>query len=400
MPKNSRLIIGLMSGTSLDGVDAALVEISGAGRQTRIALRHFISIPFDSQVHRELLQIASGSPVPSRVISHMNFLIGTLYAEAIFRLCEEARVKINQIDLVGSHGQTIFHQSEPDVFCGRTLASTLQIGEASIIAEQSGITTICDFRPSDMAAGGKGAPLIPYVDYLLFRHPRHGRILLNIGGIANVTILPAAATLAEIVAFDTGPGNMVIDGLVRRMTHNEKGFDRDGEIARSGKVISAVLKKLVRHPYFSLPPPKTTGREQFGMAFLEKLLQIGDTYSSEDLICTATELTVQGIAKAIVPFITRKASIRQLIVSGGGARNSYLMQRLKNVLSQLEVLPSDELGIPSSAKEAIGFAMLANETLHLHPGNVPSATGARHMAVLGKIVLGKNYKRICLLAKR
>lgn len=400
MPKNSRLIIGLMSGTSLDGVDAALVELSGAGRQTRISLRHFISIPFDSQVHRELLQIASGTPVPSQVISQMNFLIGTLYAEAIFRLCEAARVKISQIDLVGSHGQTIFHQSEPDVFCGRTLASTLQIGEASIIAEQSGITTICDFRPRDMAAGGKGAPLIPYVDYLLFRHPRYGRILLNIGGIANVTILPAAATLAEIVAFDTGPGNMVIDGLVRRMTYNEKGFDRDGEIARSGKVISAVLKKLVRHPYFSLPPPKTTGREQFGMAFLEKLLRIGDTYSSEDLICTATELTAQSIAKAIVPFITRKASIRQLIVSGGGARNSYLMQRLKNVLSQLEVLPSDELGIPSIAKEAIGFAMLANETLHLHPGNVPSATGARHMAVLGKIVLGKNYKRICPLAKR
>lgn len=400
MPKNSRLIIGLMSGTSLDGVDAALVELSGAGRQTRISLRHFISIPFDSQVHRELLQIASGTPVPSQVISQMNFLIGTLYAEAIFRLCEAARVKISQIDLVGSHGQTIFHQSEPDVFCGRTLASTLQIGEASIIAEQSGITTICDFRPRDMAAGGKGAPLIPYVDYLLFRHPRYGRILLNIGGIANVTILPAAATLAEIVAFDTGPGNMVIDGLVSRMTYNEKGFDRDGEIARSGKVISAVLKKLVRHPYFSLPPPKTTGREQFGMAFLEKLLRIGDTYSSEDLVCTATELTAQSIAKAIVPFITRKASIRQLIVSGGGARNSYLMQRLKNVLSQLEVLPSDELGIPSIAKEAIGFAMLANETLHLHPGNVPSATGARHMAVLGKIVLGKNYKRICPLAKR
>jgi anhydro-N-acetylmuramic acid kinase len=400
LPKNSRLIIGLMSGTSLDGVDAALVEISGAGRQTRIALRHFTSIPFGSQVHQELLQIASGSPVPSQVISQMNFLIGTLYAEAIFRLCEEARVKINQIDLVGSHGQTIFHQSEPNVFCGRTLASTLQIGEASIIAERTGVTTICDFRPRDMAAGGKGAPLIPYVDYLLFRHPRYGRILLNIGGIANVTILPAAATLAEIVAFDTGPGNMVIDGLVRRMTHNEKGFDRDGEIARSGKVISKVLKKLARHPYFSLPPPKTTGREQFGMAFLEKILRIGDTYSSEDLICTATELTVQGIAKAIIPFITRKASIRQLIVSGGGSRNSYLMQRLKDVLSQMAVLPSDDLGIPSIAKEAIGFAILANETLHLHPGNVPSATGASQATVLGKIIYGKNYKRIHPLAKR
>ena len=207
-----------------------------------------------------------------------------------------------------------------------------------------------------------------------------------------MTVLPAATTLAEIVAFDTGPGNMVIDGLVRRMTHNEMAFDRDGEIARSGKVIPALLEKLVRHPYFSLPPPKTAGREQFGMAFLEKLLRIGDTFSSEDLICTATELTVQTIAKAIVPFITRKSSIRQLIVSGGGSRNSYLMQRLKNVLSQLEVLPSDELGIPSIAKEAIGFAILANETLHLHPGNVPSATGARHMAVLGKIIYGKELQ--------
>jgi len=389
-----------MSGTSLDGVDAALVEIFGAGRQTRIALRHFISIPFDSRVQRELLQLASGTPVPSKVVSHLNFLMGTLYAEAIFKLCEEAHVKINQVDLVGSHGQTVFHQSEPDAFCGRTLASTLQIGEASIIAEQTGITTICDFRPRDMAAGGKGAPLIPLVDYLLFRHPRHGRILLNIGGIANVTILPAAATLAKITAFDTGPGNMVIDGLVRRMTHNEKGFDRDGEIARSGKVIPALLKKLVRQPYFSVPPPKTAGREQFGRAFLEELLRLGNSFCLEDLICTATELTVQTIAKAIDPFAARKTSIRQLIVSGGGSRNSYLMQRIKNVLSQLAVLASDELGIPSIAKEAIGFAILANETLHFHPGNVPSATGARHVTVLGKIIYGKNYNRIRPRAKR
>jgi anhydro-N-acetylmuramic acid kinase len=390
----------LMSGTSLDGVDAALVDIFGAGRQTRIALRHFISIPFDSRVQRELLQVTSGAPIPSQVISHLNFLVGTLYAETIFQLCEEAHVKINQVDLIGSHGQTIFHQSEPDLFCGRTLASTLQIGEASIIAEQTGVTTICDFRPRDIAAGGKGAPLIPYVDYLLFRHPRHGRILLNIGGIANVTVLPAAATLKKITAFDTGPGNMVIDGLVRRMTHNEMAFDRNGEIARSGKVIPALLKKLIRHPFFSLTPPKTAGREQFGMAFLEELLRIGASFCLEDLISTATELTVQTIAKAVVPFVARKSSICQLIVSGGGARNSFLMQRLEEVLSQLTVLSSDELGIPSAAKEAIGFAILANETLHLHPGNVPSATGAHHVTVLGKIIYGKNYNRIWPRAKR
>jgi len=383
-----------MSGTSLDGVDAALVKIFGAGRQTRIALRHFVSIPFDSRVQQELFQVASGFSVPSQVMSHLNFLIGTLYAEAIFKLCEEAGVKINQIDLVGSHGQTVFHQSEPGVFCGRTLASTLQIGEASIIAEQTGVTTVCDFRPRDMAAGGKGAPLIPYVDYLLFRHPRIGRILLNIGGIANVTVLPAAATLRSIEAFDTGPGNMVIDALVRRKTNNRMTFDRDGEIARSGKIIPGLLKKLARQPYFHLSPPKTAGREQFGMAFLEDLLRAVDSPSSEDLICTVTELTAQTIAQAIIPFVRRKSSIQQLIVSGGGSRNSYLMQRLKDILPQLAVLQSDDLGIPSVAKEAIGFAILANETLHLHPGNVPSATGARHGTILGKIIYGKNYKRL------
>ena len=388
-----------MSGTSLDGIDAALVEIFGAGRQTRIALRHFITLPFDSSVQQELLRIASGSPVPSKLVSHLNFLIGTLYAETIFKLCEEAHVKISQIDLIGSHGQTVFHQSEPDPFCGRTLASTLQIGEASIIAEQTGVTTICDFRPRDMAAGGKGAPLIPYVDYLLFRHRRHGRILLNIGGIANVTVLPAAAPLEKITAFDTGPGNMVIDGLVRRMTHNEMAFDRDGEMARSGKIIVTLLEKLIRHPYFSLPPPKTAGREQFGMGFLEELLGIGNHFCSEDLICTATELTVKTIAKAVDPFISQESSICQLIVSGGGTRNSYLMQRLKSVLPQLTVLSSDELGIPSHAKEAIGFAILANETLHFNPGNVPSATGARHLVLLGKVIYGKNYRRIGLRAK-
>ena len=383
-----------MSGTSLDGVDAALVEIAGSGRQTRAALRHFVSLPFDSKVRQELLQVASGLPVPSLVISHLNFLVGTLYTEAIFRLCEEAGIGIDKIDLIGSHGQTIFHQSEPASFCGRSLASTLQIGEGSIIAEQTGVTTICDFRPRDMAAGGKGAPLIPYVDYLLFRHPRIGRILLNIGGIANVTVLPAAAALSRTMAFDTGPGNMIIDAMVRKVTKNQMTFDRDGEIARSGKPIPELIEKLLQHPYFHLPPPKTAGREQFGTVFLEDFFRIAGSSNSEDLICTATELTVQIIAEAIIRFVPRDPAISQLIVSGGGSQNAYLVQRLMGALPQMTVLRSDDFGIPSAAKEAIGFAILANETLHLHPGNVPSATGARQATVLGKVIYGKNYNRI------
>ena len=217
--KELRLAIGLMSGTSLDGIDAALLEIAGSGLSTRVKLKHFLSTPFEPEVAERLLWMASGKPLPSAEVSQLNFLLGMLYSEAVLKLCKQAHIEVHQVDLIGSHGQTIYHQSEPALFCGRPVGSTLQIGEASIIAERTGVTTVSDFRPRDMAAGGKGAPLIPYVDYLLFRTTRHGRILLNLGGIANLTSLPASARLSEIRAFDTGPGNMVIDALVRHFTH-------------------------------------------------------------------------------------------------------------------------------------------------------------------------------------
>jgi anhydro-N-acetylmuramic acid kinase len=390
----THLVIGLMSGTSLDGVDAALVEIKGAGESTRIQLKHFVSVPFANDVQAELLRVASQTPVPAQVISHLNFLLATLYTEAITRLCQEAGIELSQVDLIGSHGQTIFHQSETAPFCGRMLASTLQIGEGSLLAENTGITTISDFRPRDMAAGGKGAPLIPYVDYLLFRDQRLSRVLLNVGGIANITSLPAAATIEQVKAFDTGPGNMVIDALVRRFTNDEKTYDANGSIGAVGQVLAPLLEHLLTDPFFQAHPPKTAGREQFGEPFVRQMVEHSGSARFEDLVCTATELTVRSVTAAVTRFVLPETNVQQLIVSGGGARNVFLMQRLQSALPDIKVLSSDDLGIPTSAKEAIGFAILANETLHLHSGNVPAATGARRPVVLGKVVYGDNYKRL------
>lgn len=390
--KESKLVVGLMSGTSLDGVDAALVQITGAGERTQIQLKHFLSLPFEASVQSELLRAASGAAVSTQVLSHLNFLLGRLYVEAVLTLCREAEADIGTVDLIGCHGQTVFHQSQPALFCGRMVASTLQIGEASILAEVTGVTTICDFRPRDMAAGGKGAPLIPYVDYLLFRDGQLGRALLNIGGIANVTCLPAEALVQQVTAFDTGPGNMVMDALVRHFTGGQKTYDQDGLIASRGKIIPALLEKLLTGPYFQAPPPKTAGREQFGEAFVAEFLR--ESARFEDLVCTAAELTVQSVAQGVSRFLLPHTRIDQLIVSGGGARNGFLMERLQAVLAPAQVLRSEALGVPSAAKEAIGFAILANETFHLHSGNVPSATGARHPVVLGKVIYGSNYKRL------
>jgi anhydro-N-acetylmuramic acid kinase len=272
------------------------------------------------------------------------------------------------------------------------VASTLQIGEASFLAESTGITTVSDFRPRDMAAGGKGAPLIPYVDYLLFRDSRLGRVLLNIGGIANVTTLPAEAGVQQVTAFDTGPGNMVIDALVRHFTNGEKKYDHDGSLARRGQVVPELVDRWLSHTYFQASPPKTAGREQFGEGFVSAALDLSNATRGEDLICTATELTVQSVAQALKRFVLPKTEVDQLIVSGGGARNGFLMARLQAVLPRLQVLRSDDLGVPAAAKEAIGFAILANETFHLHAGNIPSATGAHRPVVLGKVIYGNNYK--------
>jgi anhydro-N-acetylmuramic acid kinase len=392
--KDSRLVVGLMTGTSLDGVDAALVEIVGSGLFTRARLRQFISVPFEPAVREELFKVASGRSTSSQTISQLNFLLGIVYSEVVLKLCQVAGADLLDIDLIGSHGQTIFHQSEPSVFCGRKIASTLQIGEASFLAERTGVTTVSDFRPRDMSAGGKGAPLIPYVDYVLFRDSRLGRVLLNIGGIANVTSIPAAAEMHQVKAFDTGPGNMVIDALVRHFTAGEKRFDYRGQLARSGAVLPPLLNRLLAKDYFLQEPPKTAGREQFGELFVQEFLDDPGSNKFEDLVCTATEVTARSIANAIDNFVIPGAHIDQLAVSGGGAQNEFLLERLRALLPQLKVLRCDDLGIPVDAKEAVGFAILANETLNLHAGNLPSATGARHPVVLGKVTYGDNYRSL------
>ena len=389
--KNPKLVVGLMSGTSLDGVDAALVQISRSGKECALQLRHFISIPYPAEVREVLLRVASGQPVPAGVISHLGVLLGRLYSQAVKEVCQAGGVPLDQLDLIGSHGQTIFHQSEPSSFCGQQIASTLQIGEAAVLVEETGVTTISDFRPNDMAAGGTGAPLIPWVDFLLFRHPRLGRVLLNLGGIANLTVLPPASEAAQIQAFDSGPGNMVIDALIRCLGPNSKGFDSEGRLARSGKPIPSLLETLLANPYFRLQPPKSAGREQFGAAFVERMLAAAGSSSPADLVCTATELTARTVSDAVIRCAEVPLQLDQLVVSGGGVHNAYLMQRLQELLPRLEVVPIDVLGVPADAKEAIGFALLANETFELAAGNVPSATGARHPVVLGKVTYGKNY---------
>ena len=392
--KKPRLVVGLMSGTSLDGVDAALVRIVRSEQDCSVQLKSFISNPYPKEVRESLLRVASGQKVAAGFISHLGILLGGLYSVAVKDVCRAAGVSLDRLDLIGSHGQTIFHQSDPGDFCGRPVASTLQIGEAAVLVEETGVTTVSDFRPADMAAGGTGAPLIPLVDFLLFRDSQRGRALLNLGGIANLTLLPPACGIDQIRAFDSGPGNMVIDALVRRLEADSRGFDAGGRLALSGKPIPALLDSLLADPYFRRTPPKSSGREQFGGAFVERLLAARGASGTPDLVCTAAELTARTVSDAVLNHIDPAHHWDRVLVSGGGVHNAYLMQRLQELLPKLKVAPTDSLGIPADAKEAIGFAVLSNETLELAAGNVPSATGARHPAILGKVTYGRNYGRL------
>jgi anhydro-N-acetylmuramic acid kinase len=367
------LVAGVMSGTSLDGIDVAIVDI----HSKKINCRAFHSVPYPKAVRDALLSV-SNNITHTATISRLNFLLGALYADAIHEACRRNRLKIETIDLCGMHGQTIFHEGQPVEYLGLRVASTLQIGEAAVVAERTGIHTISNFRERDMAAGGKGAPLVPYVDYRLFHHRRIGRIALNIGGIANITVIPAAAKPSAIVAFDTGPGNMVIDALVSHKTQGRQRYDRDGRIARAGKIHPSMLAAMLSDPYFALDPPKTAGREQFGHQFASGLIATG--IPIDDLIATATEFTAQSIAKAVERF----SNIAELIVSGGGIHNRRIMRRLRELLPHLAIATTADHGIDPDAKEAIAFAVLAHEFVQARPANIPSATGARHAAILGK----------------
>jgi anhydro-N-acetylmuramic acid kinase len=352
-----------MSGTSLDGIDVAVVDITG--RRFRTVAFH--SQPYAPAVRDEILAI-SDAVTTTAAISRMNFWLGELYAGAVIETCRRARLPLRSIELIGCHGQTIYHES------GR---NTLQIGEAAVLAERTGICVISDFRPRDIAAGGKGAPLVPFVDSLLFRHPRRTRAALNIGGIANVTIIDGD----RVIAFDTGPGNMVIDALVREHTQGRQIYDRGGRIAARGALVKPLLDELLGDRYYLERPPKTAGREQYGEAFVARLKASGARM--EDLIATATVFTAASIAAGVRRF--GPARIDDLIISGGGAHNPQILGHLAGFLPATAIATSSDFGIDVDAKEAIAFAVLAHETWRRRPSNLPSATGARRPVILGKI---------------
>lgn len=375
-------VAGLMSGTSLDGIDVAIVEISGRGWAKRIRTLAFRTVPYPEDVRQAILSV-SNAATHTATISRLNFLLGELYAEALRFTARRARIPLDSIQLIGSHGQTIFHEGAPVKYLGRRIASTLQIGEAAVLAERTGIPVVADFRPRDIAAGGRGAPLVPYVDYMLFRHRKLGRVALNIGGIANITAIPPSAGPEDVIAFDTGPGNMVVDALARRYTKGRWSYDRGGRLAARGHVNRELLDRLLKDPYFRQPPPKTAGREQYGAEFVERLLQTG--LSLLDLIATCTAFTAAAVATGIERFVRPRMPVDELIVSGGGVHNRQMMAQLAAFLPGVSLATSTDYGVDADAKEAIAFAVLAYETWHRRPANLPSATGARRAVVLGKI---------------
>ena len=381
------LVMGMMSGTSADGIDVALAEISGAPPKLRTRLVAHASRRMPDILRKEVLRIAEGAACTSGEISQLNFRLGMAFADAALGACKEFRVALSRVELIGSHGQTIFHQGRPVSFLGRSTASTLQIGEPAVIAAETGISTVGDFRMTDMAVGGQGAPLVPYADYLLYADEKLGRVSLNLGGIGNLTVLPAGAKPSQVVAFDSGPGNMLMDALVWHFTRKKQRFDRGARLARQGVTNAKVLKELLRDPYLRLGPPKSTGREYYGRAYFQELLRMGKKFGAgpNDLIRTTTEFTVASVVDALNRFVLRKTKVQQLIVSGGGAKNPLIMAQLTAALAPMEVLPSSKLGVPEDAKEAYAFALLAYETWHRRAGNLPSATGAEKSVVLGKI---------------
>lgn len=381
-----------MSGTSADGIDAALVEISGAPPRISAKLKGHYHTAFPASVRQMILRIANGAATTAGEISQLNFLLGEEFAKAAREACKTWRVPLEKIDLIGSHGQTIFHQGVPAKFAGgRRVSSTLQIGEPSVIAARTGVTTIGDFRPADMAAGGQGAPLVPFVDYLLYRDAKIGRAALNIGGIANVTVIPAPAKPQDVFAFDTGPGNMIIDALVERITHGRQRFDRDAKLALRGWTSETLLAWFMRDPYLRLPPPKTGGREQFGEAYAERVVAAAKRFrvSKEDLVRTATVFTSLSIAQAMRRFVLPRARVQELVVAGGGAKNPLMMAQLAAGLPEITIVDAEQFGVAAQAKEAFAFAVLAYEAFHGRANNLPAATGARFSVSMGKRVSGR-----------
>jgi anhydro-N-acetylmuramic acid kinase len=412
------VVIGLISGTSMDAIDAVLVELAHERQTLRLRVRGFAMFPFAPTLRAQVVALLPPHNGSTAAVCAANVLLGEAFADAALRLVERAGLSIGQVDLIASHGQTVYHQ----VAAG-AVGSTLQLGAPAVIAERTGCTVVADFRPRDIAAGGQGAPLVPYLDLLLFRDERRYRAVQNIGGIGNVTYLPPtiedrglkiedsdasvdearssilnplSSDHASVVAFDTGPGNVLIDEAVRLLTADALSYDRDGRMAAAGRVDQQLLAEWLGHPFFHQPPPRSTGREQFGAAEAQAYLAACQArgLSPENTIATLTALTAHSIAGAYQRFCGR---VDQVLVSGGGARNPALLRMLQAALPNASVCPLGDLGsgqelaLDADAKEAVAFAVAGYATLHGWPNNLPSATGASRAVVLGSLTPGENY---------
>ena len=390
MSAKAMTVAGIMSGTSADGIDVAVVRIAPGKPRPSLKLLAHESFKFPAALRRAVLTAMNAASTTTAELARLNWRLGLAYAEAVQATLKRHPIKL---DLIGCHGQTLFHQPREVMYAGRKFSCTWQAGEAQVIAAMLGLPVVSNFRPSDLLAGGQGAPLVPLLDYVLFASSKHGRVLQNIGGIANLTAIPAGAAPGDVIAFDTGPGNMIIDALAHQLFG--KPFDRNGSIAAKGNVIAPALKTAMQNPYFQLKPPRTTGREQFGREYATKFLSSCRHYSKkpEDALATATAFTAETIAQSYKIFVLskmktgNKKNTVDYIVSGGGAHNSTLMTMLAALLESMgcNLATSDAFGLPSQAKEAAAFALLAWQTWHHLPGNIPAATGATKATILGQV---------------
>ena len=382
---DTRLVAGLMSGTSLDGVDAVIARLAGSGPALSIDQRAFVHVPYPEALRSLLLQNSDPQMSSVEDLSQLNVRLAEVYADAVRKALGEIHLDVSDLDLVGSHGQTVYHVPAPADCAGADVTSTLQIGDPSVLANRLGVPVVGNFRPADMALGGQGAPLVPYFDYVYFTDASETRALLNLGGIANLTLLPAGAERDAVRAFDTGPANMVIDALAERLFNQP--FDDNGALAAQGTRDHALLAELLEADFFQLPPPKSTGRERFGTDFVDRLMQRATArgLSNHDLMATATALTAYSVYQAYARFLRSDAPIDVLIAAGGGIHNRTLMRLLAEAFSPIPIRTADEYGLDPDAKEALCFAVLAHETLNGVPTNLPSVTGARHPTLLGAI---------------
>jgi len=385
--RTTHLVIGLMTGTSADAVDAALVRFDGGGLESTHTLVCYREGTLEEPLRREILAVAAAASLPPERLMRLDAALGERYAAAVLELLAEARVAPSEVDAIGCHGQTVRHLPRAP---GGVGALTLQVGSAAVLAERTGISVVSDFRPRDTAAGGEGAPLVPLVDWWLCRSSEESRALLNLGGIANLTYLPRSGSLADVTAFDTGPGNAVLDALASRASRGALRRDEGGAMAARGQASTALLAELLADPFFELAPPRLTGRERFGEDYAARMRERGRALglSDDDLLATGVELIAASVAQAIARFLSGRGGLDAVYASGGGVRNPALWSALARRLAPARLAPSESLGVPADGKEAVAFAFLAHQTLGGRPGNVPSATGATHPVVLGHVTPG------------